>query len=276
VIVVKIVLQAMWMLVAILNIGCHGETPVPKSDPTTTSAAAKHELRIAAAADLRFALDDLVSAFQAGHPDAEITVTPGSSGNLFAQLSNDAPFDLFLSADIDYPKKLVEQGQGVKGTDFEYATGHLVLWTTNESPFDVAGRGIDVVRDDAVQKIAIANPRTAPYGRAAVAALKNLGVYDAVESRLVFGENVAQTAQMVESQGTDVGIIALSLALSPALRSKGKYWPIPGGAHPPIVQGGVVLKWARNAALARAFCEFLVTTEGEAILRRFGFEPAGD
>ena len=188
-------------------------------------------------------------------------MTPGSSGNLFAQLSNEAPFDLFLSADIEYPKKLIEQGQGVKGTDFEYATGHLVLWATSESPFDVAGRGIDVVRDDAVQKIAVANPRTAPYGRAAVAALKALGVYDAVESRLVFGENVAQTAQMVESRGADMGIIALSLALSPALRDKGKYWPVPGDSHPPIVQGGVVLRWARDAALARAFCGFLVTTE---------------
>jgi molybdate transport system substrate-binding protein len=250
--------------------------PAPQTDPTTTSPAAKHELRIAAAADLRFALDELVSAFQAGHPDAEIAVTPGSSGNLFAQLSNEAPFDLFLSADIDYPTKLIEQGQGMQGTDFEYATGHLVLWATIESPFVVAGRGIDIVHDDAVQKIAVANPRTAPYGRAAVAALKNLGVYNAVESRLVFGENVAQTAQMVESQGADVGIIALSLALSPALFSKGKYWPIPGDAHPPIVQGGVVLRWARDPALADAFSDYLVSAEGKAILRRFGFEPAGD
>jgi molybdate transport system substrate-binding protein len=259
-----------------LLVGCAGEKPIPKSDPTTAASAAKHELRIAAAADLRFALDDLVSAFKARRPDAEITVTPGSSGNLFAQLSNEAPFDLFLSADVEYPEKLVEQGQGVKGTDFEYATGHLVLWATNESLFDVAARGIEVVRDDAVQKIAVANPRTAPYGRAAVAALKSLGVYDAVESRLVFGENVAQTAQMVESQGADVGIIALSLALSPALRSKGKYWPIPGDAHPPIVQGGVVLRWARDPALADAFRDYLVSAEGKAILKRFGFEPAGD
>jgi molybdate transport system substrate-binding protein len=257
--------------------GCSGETPVPKPDPTTTKApAAKHELRIAAAADLRFALDELVSAFKAGHPESEITVTPGSSGNLFAQLSNEAPFDLFLSADIEYPRKLIEQGQGVKGSEFEYATGHLVLWATNESPFDIAGRGIDVVRDEAVEKIALANPRTAPYGRAAVAALKNLGVYDAVESRLVYGENVAQTAQMVESQGADLGIIALSLALSPPLRDMGKYWPVPADSHPPIVQGGVVLRWTQDAALARAFRDFLVSVEGQAILRRFGFEPAGD
>jgi molybdate transport system substrate-binding protein len=260
----------------LLLVGCVGEKPVPISDSTTTSPAAKHELRIAAAADLRFALDDLISAFQVGHPDSEITVTAGSSGNLFAQLSNEAPFDLFLSAELDYPKALIEQGQGVKGSDFKYATGHLVLWTTSESPLDIAGRGIEIVRDDAVKGIALANPRTAPYGRAAVAALKNLGVYETVESRLVFGESVAQAAQMVESRGADVGIIALSLALSPTLREKGKYWPIPGDAHPPIVQGGVVLQWAQDAALAEAFRDFLRSGEGNAILRRFGFEPAGD
>jgi molybdate transport system substrate-binding protein len=264
-------------LFALCLTGCESKPEAPNSAAiATTSPAAKHELRIAAAADLKFALDELVVAFKVGHPDSVVTVTSGSSGNLFAQLSNEAPFDLFLSADIDYPRKLIEQGQGVKGSDFNYATGHLVFWTMNESPIDVSARGIEVVRDDAVQKIAIANPRTAPYGRAAVAALKYLGVYDAVESRLVFGENVAQAAQMVESQGADVGIIALSLALSPALRTRGKYWPVPGNSHPPIVQGGVVLRWAQDAALAAAFCDFLVSAEGRAILKRFGFEPAGD
>jgi molybdate transport system substrate-binding protein len=267
----------MCLLCLLLLVGCAGEKPPPIPDTTATSSPpGTRQLRIAAAADLRFALDDLVSAFRAIHPESEITVTPGSSGNLFAQLSNEAPFDLFLSADIDYPRQLIEQGQGMKGTEFRYATGHLVLWTINESPLDVAARGIEILRDDAVQRIALANPRTAPYGRAAVAALKCLGVYDAEESRLVYGENVAQTAQMVESQGADVGIIALSLVLSPALREKGKYWPVPGDAHPPILQGGVVLGWAEDAALARAFCEFLVASEGKAILRRFGFEPAGD
>jgi len=136
--------------------------------------------------------------------------------------------------------------------------------------------GLEIVRDEAVQRIAVANPKHAPYGRAAVAALKSAALSEAVESRLVYGENIAQTAQMVESGAADVGIIALSLAVSPALRDKGKYWRIPGNSHPPIVQGGVVLRWAQDAALANAFREFLMGTDGAAILRQYGFEPAGE
>src|SRR5260221_4561182 len=114
------------MSVALCLTGCESNPALPKSGATPPATPkAVRQLRIAAAADLRFALDELVSAFQARHPDSEITVTPGSSGNLFAQLSNEAPFDLFLSADVDYPKKLIEQGQGLNGTDFSYATGHL-------------------------------------------------------------------------------------------------------------------------------------------------------
>jgi molybdate transport system substrate-binding protein len=234
------------------------------------------ELRIAAAADLKFALVDLVTAFEEHHPDATITVTPGSSGNFFAQLSNEAPFDLFLSADIEYPHKLVEQGQGVRGTEFKYGVGYIVFWAPKDSALDVEGKGLEIVRDDAVQRIAVANPKHAPYGRAAVAALKSAALYETVESRLVYGENIAQTAQMVESGAADVGIIALSLAVSPALRDKGKYWRIPGNSHPPIVQGGVVLRWAQDAALANEFRAFLMSAAGAAILRQYGFDPAGE
>ncbi len=233
-------------------------------------------LRIAAAADLKFALAELVAAFNEGHPDTSVTVTDGSSGSLFAQLTNEAPIDLFLSADVDYPRKLIEQGQGVKESEFEYATGHLVLWAAKDMPFDVEHDRIELLRDEVVQRVAIANPRTAPYGRAAIEALMNLGVYEAVEPRLVYGDNVAQTAQMVESGGADVGIISLSLALSPALRDKGKYWVIPSDAHPPIVQGGVVLRWAEAPELAKEFCRFLLSTEGREVLKRYGFEPAGE
>src|SRR6266550_7572113 len=187
--------------------GCGGKAPLP----------VKHRvLRIAAAADLKFALDDVVAAFGRIHPETTVTVTHGSSGNLFAQLSSEAPFDLFLSADIDYPRKLVEQGVGIEGSVFAYAVGHIVVWAPNDSSLDVEHGGIEILREQGIRKIAVANPRTAPYGWAAVAALENLGVYDAVESRLVFGENVAQTAQMIESGGADVGIIAMSLAVSPA------------------------------------------------------------
>jgi molybdate transport system substrate-binding protein len=256
--------------------GC-GEQGAPKSlSGTAETPKPPRRLRIAAAADLKFALVDLVSAFGQSHPDAKVIVTDGSSGSLFAQLTNEAPFDLFLSADIDYPRKLIEQGQGVKESEFEYATGHLVLWAARDMPLDVEHDRIGLLRDEIVQRIAVANPRTAPYGRAAIEALKNLGVYDAAESRLVFGDNVAQTAQMIESGGADVGMLSLSLALSPALRDKGKYWMIPGDAHPPIVQGGVVLRWAEDPELAKEFCRFLLSTEGREVLKRFGFEPAGE
>jgi molybdate transport system substrate-binding protein len=234
------------------------------------------ELRIAAAADLKFVLVDLVAAFEKSHPGIKITVTTGSSGSFFAQLTNEAPFDLFLSADVSYPQKLVEGGQGIQDSLFEYAIGHLVIWVPRDSALDVESLGIDALRGESIQKIAVANPKTAPYGRAAVAALQNLKLYDILESRLVFGENVAQTAQMTESGGADVGIISLSLAVSPTLRDKGKYWKVPGDAHPPIVQGGVVLRWAQDAALAGEFRDFLLSAEGRTILGQYGFETAGE
>jgi molybdate transport system substrate-binding protein len=221
-------------------------------------------------------LVDLVAAFEKIHPGATITVTTGSSGSFFAQLTNEAPFDLFLSADVSYPQRLVEGRQGVKESQFEYAIGHLVIWVPKDSALDVESRGVDVLRGDGAQRIAVANPKTAPYGRAAVAALQNLQVFDAVEPRLVYGDNVAQTAQMAESGGADAGIISLSLAVSPTLRDKGKYWRVPGDAHPPIVQGGVVLRWAQDAALAGEFRDFLLSAEGRTILGRYGFETAGE
>ncbi|HLJ12077.1 MAG TPA: molybdate ABC transporter substrate-binding protein [Planctomycetaceae bacterium] len=279
------------LLLVLVPAGCGNNPAAQKSGPprrdtgdesqghaqseTIEALPRANRLRIAAAADLRFALPELIAAFERMHPGATIEATYGSSGNFFSQLANQAPFDLFLSADIDYPKRLVEQRHGSVDGEFPYATGHIVLWAPNASSLDVEQGGLPVVIDEAVKKIAIANPNTAPYGRAAVAALKSLGVYEAVESKLVYGENVAQAAQMVESGAADLGIIALSLAVSPAMRDKGRYWPIPENAHPPIVQGGVVLSWALDANLARAFRDYLLSGGGASILRRFGFEPAG-
>src|SRR5262245_32521821 len=262
--------------VALLLSGCGDASSPPAAPPSAESVKPPHELRIAAAADLKFALVDLIAAFEKSHPDATITVTTGSSGNFFAQLTNEAPFDLFLSADVEYPRKLVEQGQGIKDSTFEYATGFIVLWAPKDSPLEIEGKGIEILRDESVKKIAIANPQHAPYGRAAMAALERLGVAEAVQPKLVKGQNIAETAQMVESGAADAGIIALSLAVSPALRDKGKYWRIPAGAHAPIIQGGVVLRWAEDASLANDFRAFLLSTGGQDILRQYGFEPAGE
>ena len=186
---------------------------------------------MAAASDLKFAMDELVGAFGKSHPDIEVTMTYGSSGNFFSQISNGAPFDLFFSADVDYPRRLAEAGLGPKDGVFLYAVGRIVVWVPAASRIPVE-RGIQVLASPDVRKIAIANPRHAPYGRAAEAALRAAGVYEAVKGKLVLGENVAQTAQFVQSGAADAGIIALALALAPALAKEGRYFEVPLETYP--------------------------------------------
>ncbi len=238
--------------------------------------AARHEVSVAAAADLKFALDNVVTAFERDHPDINVTVSYGSSGNFFAQLSNRVPFDVFFSADIDYPRQLVAQGLADRGSEFTYAVGRLVVWVRKDSPLDVERFGVKALLAPSVRQVAIANPKHAPYGRAAEAALKSLGVYDAVKDRLVYGENIAQTAQFAESGSADVGLIALSLALSPNLRDKGRYWEVPTDAYPRLEQGGVILSWARDKEAAAALCDYVKGADGRAVLRRYGFVLPGD
>src|SRR5439155_21360664 len=132
-------------------------------------------------------------------------------------------FDLFFSADMEYPRRLIEQGLALPESAFLYGIGHLVVWVPRDSSLDVERLGLQALLDPSVRKIALANPKHAPYGRAAEAALKPAGLYDKVQARLVYGENVAQTAQFVETGSADVGLIALSLALAPALRGQGRY-----------------------------------------------------
>jgi molybdate transport system substrate-binding protein len=249
------------LVTGFLTIGCSG----PASSPS-------HQVvRVAAAADLRYAFDDLATKFRETHPDIAVLATYGSSGNFFAQLLGDAPFDLFLSADVGYPRKLIEQGRGVKDSLFVYAVGHLVIWTQNDSKLDVTKLGLRAVTDPMVRKIAIANPRHAPYGRAAEAALKHAGVYDQVKDRLVLGDNVAQTAQFVESGAAEIGLISLSLAMAPPLRDRGQYLEVPTDAYPRIDQGGVTLTGAKDVAAAQALRDFLTSDDGRAVLDKYGF-----
>ncbi|MDX2169151.1 MAG: molybdate ABC transporter substrate-binding protein [Deltaproteobacteria bacterium] len=243
----------------------------PHGATAAESGAAARRVNVAAAADLKFAFDEIAAAFHAANPSIEVLPTYGSSGNFFAQLSNKAPFDLYLSADIAYPKKLIEQGQGVADTAFNYAFGEIVVWVPKASALDVEQRGIEALLDPSAKKIAIANPQHAPYGRAAEAALKTLGVYDTVKDRLVLGENIAQTAQFVSSGAADVGIIALSLAVAPPMRDAGRFWRVPTDAYPPIEQGGVILQWAADRAAADALRAFMLGSEGRKILERYGF-----
>jgi molybdate transport system substrate-binding protein len=226
---------------------------------------------VAAAADLEFALDEIAADFERTHPGVSIEVVYGSSGNFHAQLSNRAPFDLFLSADIEYPRKLIQAGHADEESQFLYAVGQIVVWAPASSALDVENRGVEALLDERARKIAIANPRHAPYGRAAESALRSLGVYDGVKDRLVFGENVAQTAHFVESGAADIGVIALSLAMAPAMRDKGRYWLIPLDAYPRMEQGGVILNWAKDREAAEDLRALLMSTGGRATLARYGF-----
>jgi molybdate transport system substrate-binding protein len=240
-----------------------------------SGAAGERVVRVAAAADLKFALDEVVAEFAGGHPGIRVEVTTGSSGNLFAQLSNGAPFDLYLSADVEYPRQLIDAGLAVRESEFVYAVGHLVVWVPRASPLDVQKLGVRALLDPAVRKVAIANPRHAPYGRAALAALKSLGVYEQVRDRLVLGENIQQTAQFVHTGAADAGLLALSLAVAPPLRDEGRYAEVPADAYPRIEQGGVILARAQDREAAEALRTFLTSQEGKAVLHRYGFFVPG-
>jgi molybdate transport system substrate-binding protein len=230
------------------------------------------EVAVAAAADLQYALDEVVQAFHVVQPATNVKVTYGSSGNFYAQLRNRAPFDLYLSADVMYPRRLAEDGLALDDDVFLYGIGRIVVWVPQSSPLDIGVLGMQALLEPSVRRIAVANPRHAPYGMAAVAAMRSLGVYPRVERRLVYGENIAQTAQFVQSRAADVGIIALSLALAPPLRASGRYWEVPLKAYPTLEQGGLILDWARDPDAARAFRDFLLGPRGRAILERYGFE----
>ena len=226
-------------------------------------------LAVAAASDLQSALPAIVSQFQKD-TGQQVRVTFGSSGNFFAQIENGAPFDVFLSADIDYPRRLEQAGQAERASLYEYATGRLVLWTRKDSGIDVR-RGLTILTDARVRRIAIANPEHAPYGRAAVAALRHEGLYAQVQGKFVLGENISQAAQFAQSGSADVGLLALSLALSPTLKSSGAYIDIPQSWHPAIEQAAVILSSSRQKTLARQFIEYLKTADSLKILQSYGF-----
>lgn len=266
------ILPAAWSL-----LGC---SPPAATDTTSSQEAARPAgerlVRVAAAADLKFAFEEMVGAFTEHNPGIRIEVTYGSSGNFYSQLCNKAPFDIFFSADMSYPRLLVEQGLADKQSEFLYAVGQIVVWSPNTSSIDVEQLGMRALLDPAARKVAIANPHHAPYGRAAEAAMKHFGVHQQVQQRLVLGENIAQTAQFVESGAADVGIIAHSLAMAPALRDKGKFWRVPLEAYPTMEQGGVILNWARNRKAADAFRAFVAGPGGRKILKQYGFVLPGE
>lgn len=233
------------------------------------TAVGGQEVRVAAAADLKFAMTNLAEQFEK-ESGTKISVTYGSSGNFFSQIQNGAPFDLFFSADVEYAKRLEAAGFAEPGTLYEYAVGRIVIWMPPGIRMDVTRLGWSGLLDVSIQRIAIANPEHAPYGRAAVAALKKAGIYEQVKSKLVYGENISQAAQFVQSGNAQAGIIARSLAVSPGM-SDGKTWEIPAEMHPPIEQAAILLNGAKSKKAAQAFLEFVKSAMGREVLLKFGF-----
>jgi len=221
------------------------------------------------------ALPQIVEAYTKETGQA-VKISFGSSGNLTNQIRNGAPFDIFFSADEDYPRQLIAEGLAEKDTLYCYAVGRLVLWIPADSPLDLSKLGMKALLEPSIKKIAIANPAHAPYGRAAEAALRHFGIYDQVSSRLVLGENVSQAAQFVESGNAQAGLIAFSHALAPALKDKGRYWTLPLDAYPTLNQAAVVLSRSKQREVARRFLEFLRSPEATSLLDSYGFSvPVG-
>jgi molybdate transport system substrate-binding protein len=229
-------------------------------------------LTIAAAADLQFAMQEIVADFRAAHPADTVEVIYGSSGKFAAQLANGAPFDLFFSADISYPRALEQQGL-TSGPARPYAVGRIVLWSLDA---ELGRLSLQELPGAAIRKFAIANPDHAPYGKRAQEALEHAGVWMAMAPKLVRGENIAQTAQFIDSGAADAGIVALSLVLSPQLRDRGAWTLIPDGWHAPLEQGYVITRRAADNPLAAAFANWIDGPASRAVLRRHGFALPGE
>jgi molybdate transport system substrate-binding protein len=231
---------------------------------------ARRTVTVAAAANQKTAAEELKRGFEAEQPGVEVALTLGASGAFFSQFQNGAPFDLFLSADREYPQKAVAAGLARAEDEQVYAFGKLVAWLPPGSTLDLERRGLAALADPAVKRIAIANPAVAPFGRATEAAFKAAGVLDAVREKLVLGTSVAQAAQFATTGAADVAFLPRSLTFGQEL-SAGRVVPVPEALHPRIEQSGIVLAAAREPALARAFLAFVTGEKGRAILAKYGY-----
>jgi molybdate transport system substrate-binding protein len=225
-------------------------------------------LTVAVAANVKYAFDELAAEFSKS-TGIEVRSVFGSSGKLAAQINSGAPFDVFLSADMDYPEVLYRDKLAMAAPTV-YANGVLVLWTLN--PLNL-GKGIQVLADPAVQKIAVANPRLAPYGREAMNALEHFKLRAAVEPKLIYGESISQVNQYIVSKSADIGFTAKSVVLAPEVAGKGKWIEVPRESYQPIAQGVVILQHGAetNAAAAHRFLEFLSSPAARGIFEKYGY-----
>jgi molybdate transport system substrate-binding protein len=237
--------------------------------PALGGAAPRRTLAVAAAANLQPTLDAVARAFEAERQGVEVRVTFGASGTLHAQILAGAPFDVFFSADRASPRALV--AAGLAAGEEVYALGRLAVWVPNGSPLDLARDGLGALAHPEVRRVAMPNPALAPSGRAAEAALREAGIWEAVRPKLVLGESVAQTAQFAHSGAADAAFVPRSLALLPALAAAGRAVAVSARAHPAIEQSAVVLARARDPELARAFLAFARGEKGRALLAEAGY-----
>lgn len=223
-------------------------------------------ITIVAAADLRFVMDEITSEFKKSNPNIKIDVIYGSSGNLYQQIVNQAPFDIFFSADISYPKKL--ESLNLAGSKPKlYAIGHLVMWSAK---LDIS-KGIEILKSNDVKNIAIANPKVAPYGKRAIECLKYYKIDNQVKDKIVEGENVSQAAQFVLTGNAEVGLIALSLALSPEMKTIGKYFSIDEKSYSKLEQAYVIIKKSETNKAVLKFTQFIETEQARKLFGKYGF-----
>ncbi len=231
---------------------------------------ADEKILVAAASDLNFAMNEICRDFEKSHPGIKVEISYGSSGNFYAQIKQGAPYDIFFSADASYPTLLEDEGFAVKGQRQLYAIGKIVLWIPKKFALNPQ-KGLNLVLEPELKKLAIANPRHAPYGRAAEESLRYYGLWDKVQGKLVFGENISQTAQFVQTGSADAGIIAMSLAISPSMAESGSYWVIPTESYSRLEQGYTVLQRGKGKSSVKTFLEFVQGKNGKKTLSDFGF-----
>jgi molybdate transport system substrate-binding protein len=245
-------MAAAWALIALL--GC--------------APARSETALIAVAANFAEVMERIETAFERQSPHG-ITITIGSTGKLYAQITQGAPFDVLLAADQQYPERLESADLAVRGSRFTYATGRLVLWSPN--PDRVPRDGAALLRSDAVGKLAMANPALAPYGRAARQTLQALNVYDTLSDHIVLGENVGQAHALVATGNAELGLLALSYVASERNAMQGSRWPVPESLHDPIHQDAVLLTRAEGNSAARDLLAYLRRPEVRELIRSFGY-----
>ncbi len=249
-------LQSLWLLAVLL----------------LAAPAQAERITVAAAADLKFAMDEIVVAFEKANPSDQVEVVYGSSGKFHTQVRQNAPYDLFFSADIAFPRALAKAGFAASEVR-PFALGRIVLWSAS---LDATRMTLDSLADPKITRIAIANPKHAPYGKRAEEALRAAGLWEKVEPKLVYGENIAHTAQFVQTGNAQAGIIALALAVNPELARKGGYWLIPDTLHQPLEQGFIITRRAAGSALARRFAAHMDSPAARAVMTRYGFVLPGE